>query len=228
MSESTTVAAEETVPPSARVRELVARRAASLQAKLHSDSRSAVAQARRDLARLRAGVGRAPGADPTTWALTVDGVPGVPDGDAPTPQERAVHLAMTLFGAHQQSREEGMHRPGVGVGQAVARLERKTGGQEQEGPSPVRRRFDAMITSGSLTELAHHLRGLVQRMRAEGEGLDYGMLAEDLLQFQRPGRADDVRRRWARQYYRLDRSEAADDQTTTPESTPETTAEEHP
>lgn len=178
---------------------LVQRRAAALQAGRH---RSAVVAT---LARLRTNTGKEPGTDPAIWSQTVDGVPGTPWGDGPTPQEWAVHTAMTLFATHQQSRDAGMHRPGVGLGLAVARLERKQGGgADDERVSSLRRRFDAAVTAATPDELAHHLRGLVTQLRGGDEGLDYGLLADDLVQFQQPGKAGDVRRRWARQLYHLD------------------------
>jgi CRISPR system Cascade subunit CasB len=188
---------------------LVAARCDRLQA---SRGRSTTVAA---LARLRANVGREPGSDPTIWAWTLDAVPGEPRGDAPTPEERAVHVATTHFALHQQSRPEGVHRPGVGLGQAVARLDRLRPGSG-EGVSPVRRRFDVLVTAGTLDELTHHLRGLIGQLRTASVGLDYGMLADDLLTFQRPGRANNVRRRWARQLYRLDGATPAENTTTAP------------
>lgn len=154
------------------------------------------------LARLRAGLGREPGDDPTLWSVTLDGAPGEPRGDEPTCEERAVYTALTLYATHQQARDQAMHTAGAGLGQAVARLDRARPGAG-EGVSPVRRRFDAAVTSVTLTELSQHLRGLVSQMRGESIGLDYGMLADDLFQFQLPGWAPTVRRRWGRQFYHL-------------------------
>lgn len=199
-------------PHRRQVGNLVARRAARLS---DTRDRSSTVAA---LARLRSNLGREPGTDPTVWAWTIDSVPGNPLGDEPSREEWAVHLALTMFAAHQQSRPSPMHHPGIGFGAAVARLDRAVAGADTEGPSPVRRRFDAAVTSGSLAELSHHLRGLVKQLRSAGIGLDYGMLADDLVQFQRLGGADEVRRRWARQYYHLDRDAPA---------TPDTTSEEH-
>lgn len=167
------------------------------------------------LAHLRANVGRDPGTDPRVWQLTMDGVPGTPRGDDPSVEELAVHAALTLYALHQQARPTGMHAPGVGLGRAVARLERVTGGSEPDRTSPVRRRFDAVVTSDGLTEAVQHLRGLVSQMRGAGLGLDYGMLADDLDQLQRPGGADVVRRRWARQYHHLDPDVGPADASTT-------------
>jgi len=182
----------------------VARRVATLQEGRH---RSRVVAA---LAHLRANVGKEPGSDPAVWWLTVDGVPGVPRGDEPTREERAVHATLTLFAVHQQARSEGMHRPGVGLGHAVARLERAGDGVDDERPSPVRRRFDAVVTATDVAEATHHLRGLIAQMRGAGVGLDYGGLADDLVDFQAPERQDDVRRRWARQFYHQDTEDRVD------------------
>ena len=177
---------------------LVARRARFL---LETRTRSSTVAV---LAHLRANVASEPGADPQVWSVTMEGVPGNPRGDDASTEERAVHAALTLFALHQQSRPGDMHQPGLGLGRAVARLDRIRGGTDSENTSPVRRRFDAVVTSGSFNEVIHHLRGVVALLRSEGVALDYGMLADDLEQFQRPGGADAVRRRWARQYYRLD------------------------
>lgn len=172
---------------------------------------------RATLARLRGAVGRAPGTVPEVWSVTVDGAPGHPRGDEPTPEERAIHLAMTLFAVHQQSRTRPMHVQGRGLGQAVRLLERARGDHDTA-VSPVRRRFDALATATSLDEAAHHLRGLVGQLRSTEDGiaLDYGALAADLLDLQVPSRAAAVRLRWARQYYRLaERTDAtsSDEQT---------------
>jgi CRISPR system Cascade subunit CasB len=201
---------------------LVARRATVLQ---ETRSRSGTVAM---LAHLRASVGREPGADPRVWSVTVDGVPGDPHGDEASPEERAVYAALTLFAVHQQSRLTGMHQSGVGLGRAVARLDRARGGGDAERISPVRRRFDAVVTSDGVGEVVHHLRGLVTQLRSEGIGLDYGMLADDLEQFQRPGGADTVRRRWARQLHRLDpdAGAATDDAPTEPAVPTDPTTEE--
>lgn len=159
------------------------------------------------MAHLRAAVTSAPGTDPVLWPWTVDGVPGDATTDAPSRQERAVHAAMTLLAVHQQSRPDPMDRAGVGLGHAAAQLDLRRGGAG-DGVSPVRRRLDAAVTSSSFEELVHHLRGLVGLLRSEGIGLDYGLLADDLDQFQKPSGSDVVRRRWARQLYARPAGEA--------------------
>jgi CRISPR system Cascade subunit CasB len=188
------------------VRSYVTRRIGALLARLDTPS------ARATLARLRGAVAREPGSVPEIWAVTIDGVPGTPRGDEPTHQERAVHTAMTLFAVHQQSRSEPMHVRGVGLGQAIRRLESASPTHGDGEVSPVRRRFDALASATSMTEAAHHLRGIVGQLRSEGIALDYGALAEDLDALQAPGRAEKVRLRWARQYYRTDAAYRAPDQ----------------
>ncbi|MET4224797.1 type I-E CRISPR-associated protein Cse2/CasB [Oerskovia enterophila] len=199
---------------------LVSRRAGRLQKSRSTSATTAM------LARLRSNVGAPPGADPSIWSVTIDRVSDDARGDDPTPEEVAVHVALTLYAVNQQSRDSGAHRPGVGLGHAVSRLERARGGapadQDEGKVSPVRRRFDAVVTASSISELTYHLRGLVTLMRAEDVGLDYGLLADDLLQYQQAGGQDIVRRRWGRQLYRLDRplGDATTNDTTTSETIP--------
>jgi CRISPR system Cascade subunit CasB len=158
------------------------------------------------LARLRANVGRPPGQDPDIWDLTIDGITPEERHDDATLAEWAAHAALTLFAVHQQSIDAPMHHRGIGFGRAVAMLDRQrpAGG---DGVSPVRRRFNAVVTSWSVEELTHHVRGLVGQMRSERIGFDYAAFADDLLRFQLPGGADVVRRRWGRQFHRLDPSD---------------------
>lgn len=152
------------------------------------------------LARLRRAASKPPGGDPALWELTVGGLPGHPTSDAATPEEVAAHTALTLYALHQQSRAEPAHVRGIGIGQAVQRL------AAANGQAGVRRRFDAVATAASYGEVSHHLRGLIGQLRSAGIPLDYGMLADDLLQIQRGGQAATVRLRWARQLYRLDQT----------------------
>ena len=155
-------------------------------------------RARGELAALRRGVSRSPGELPEIWELTRVEVPDGA-GDAPTWEEIAVHTAMTLYAVHQQSRTEHMFSPGVGLGSAARRL---IGSPDEENPS-ARARFNALVTSTTVAELRHHLRGFVSLLRARGIALDHAMLADDIFYFQQPGGAKKVRLAWARQYYSL-------------------------
>lgn len=184
------------VPPLGDLGAVVDRRIGPLQTGYLRDVSGPTAT----LARLRHGVGRVPGSLPELWELTIEGLPGRADGDVPTPEEWAAHTALTLYAMHQQSRDKAMHVRGRGFGQAVRRL--AVGNRERA----VRRRFEAVGTAITFAEAAHHLRGLITQLRPEKIPLDYGQLADDLLQFQvrRRGGPDAVRRRWARQYYQID------------------------
>ena len=155
-------------------------------------------RARGELAALRRGVSRSPGELPEIWELTRVEVPESA-GDAPTWEEIAVHTAMTLYAVHQQSRTKPMFSPGAGLGSAARRL---IGPPDEENPS-ARARFNALVTSTTVAELRHHLRSFVSLLRARGIALDHAMLADDVLRFQQPGGAKQVRLTWARQYYSL-------------------------
>ena len=189
--------AAEYAPKLSEVGRLVHSRVARLAATRATSGTTAV------LARLRRAVGKPPGWDPELWELTLSGVPGRVVSDAPTVEERAVHTAITLYAVHQQSRPEPMHVRGHALGNAMRSLASAT-----QAESDVRRRFDATATATSFDEAVHHLRGLITQLRSHRVPLDYGLLADDLLQLQDPRTADAVRLRWGRQYYRIDRDSA--------------------
>ncbi len=181
---------------------LVAARAQVLQKQYSHDKAAAVAS----LAKLRRAYGQPPGADPLAWSETLaflgDGI-GWGD-DAPTPAEVAAHNALTLFALHQQSQRTAfMHRPGVGLGRATARLMvARNGGGEPDKADPTMRRFHALGTATTFAEISHHARGLIGLLKSESIGLDYGMLTDDFIDLQNPRRADSVRLAWGRQFYR--------------------------
>jgi CRISPR system Cascade subunit CasB len=162
-------------------------------------------KARAALAQLRRGLGRDVGEVPEILEYTVNPDAPRPRSDEATHDERAIHVAMTLYGLHQQAQPQPMHVPHVGFGEALGRL-RYAGGSENPG---VVRRFQALGTATDLGELVHHARTLVTLLRGAGQGFDYGAFAEDLAEYQDPRRVDRVRLRWGRGFYRV----AAPDQT---------------
>lgn len=146
-----------------------------------------------ELAALRRGVGQEPGAAPALWPYytTLNAEGHVSD------RLRAEHVALTLYGVHQQSTRKPVHRAGVGLGAALAVLRRS----DSASSDGVDRRFSAAATSTSFAEIGAHLRGLVTRLRGVETGLDYTRLYRDLVAWQRPDGVARVRRSWGSQYF---------------------------
>lgn len=160
------------------------------------------------LARLRRGAGRPAGQLPDLWSL-IDTSPlhVPPDGTRPLHEselvraEDALHVALTLWALHQQSRPTGMHqtdrrdnRRGLGTG--VRRMMKP--GEIDE---PLRKRLVRAGTAPDLTALAQRLRDIVVLLRREDIPLDYALLAGQLYTWQRPGGADTVRREWGSSFH---------------------------
>ena len=153
------------------------------------------------LANLRRGVGRLPGELPELWGSFLQDMPQefFSRSGEPTAAEWAVYLALTLYAMHQQGHETPMCIPGVGLGRAVRRLSDRKGEDPQD--SGAYRRFCALITAGSMEELSHHLRGLIQLLSSEGLALDYPQLALDLYLLQLTDSASGVKLRWGQEYF---------------------------
>ena len=107
-----------------------------------------------------------------------------------------------------------MFAPGRGLGHAARTL---IGPPDEENPS-ARARFNALVTSTTVTELLHHLRGLISLLRARSIPLDHAMLADDILHFQQPDGARRIRLTWARQYQSLPAESLASSDDATPAS----------
>lgn len=156
------------------------------------------------LARLRNAVGRPPGSVSGVWDDTIGLLASERLGqraEPPRPAENAVHQAMTAFALHRQGSTRAAHLADVRFGTAIRQLSRRRSADGSEAES-VRRRFDGLLTASSPGEGAHHLRGLVRLLKSEDVGLDYGLLAADLIDLWTPARANAVRLKWAREYRR--------------------------
>ena len=159
--------------------------------------------ARASLARLRRGIGHAPGEFPELWGEYLLGMPEelLGRGTEISRAEWAVYIALTNFAFHQQGKDrksEPMHRSGVSLGAAAARLIHN----EEEDRDRIARRFYPVATASDMTELSQHLRGLISLLRSEGIALDYGRLAGDLFLFQDSDAADTIKLRWGEDFFR--------------------------
>ena len=131
-------------------------------------------QRRAELAKLRRGIGHAPGELPELWGSFLLEMP-----------------------ESFQSRS------------APSAAERNSAGQDWTEAS-VLRRFNALATAEEITEISHHLRGMIQLLSAAKDGgipLDYPQLAADLYELQctDPRYAQtpaNVRLRWGQDLYR--------------------------
>ena len=167
---------------------------------LNSSNESAV---RTQLAHLRRGAGKKVGEIPETWGITLINIPEewLSKDGKPTPQEIAIHTALTYFALHQQGKDikvKPMHKDNIGFGDALNRLN-----IGEELISPIKRRFDAISTSNNVEELSYHLRGIIQLLKTEEIALDYGRLAEDILSFYYSQSRDFVRLKWGEQFYKI-------------------------
>ena len=165
-------------------------------------------QRRAELAKLRRGIGHAPGELPELWGSFLLGMPESFQGrSAPSEAEWAVYLALTLYALHQQGEENvSMNEKGCTLGRAVRLLAQNSAAAAQDWTeSSVLRRFNALATADSMPEVSHYLRGMVQLFRGNEPKLklDYPRLAVELYRFQLPDQAANVRLQWGRDLYQM-------------------------
>ncbi|NEC68301.1 type I-E CRISPR-associated protein Cse2/CasB [Streptomyces sp. SID9727] len=201
----TTITTPAQLTPRKRVEQLAGQRIALYQPGYLKDVPSAVAA----LARLRRGAGQAPERVPDLWNLIDTSSLHVPcDGARELSEaeleraENALHVALTLWALHQQSRREaGMHEQGSrgkprGLGAGVRRM-MKPG----EIDDPLRKRLVRAGAAPDVTILAQRLRDIVLLLRRERFSLDYVLLAGQLYTWQWPDGPDQVRREWGRSFH---------------------------
>ena len=165
-------------------------------------------QRRAELAKLRRGIGHAPGELPELWGSFLLEMPeSFQSRSAPSAAEWAVYLALTLYALHQQGEENvSMNEKGCTLGRAVRLLAQNSAAAAQDWiESSVLRRFNALATADSMPEVSHYLRGMVQLFRGNEPKLklDYPRLAVELYRFQLPDQAANVRLQWGRDLYQM-------------------------
>ena len=161
-------------------------------------------EARAAMARLRRGIGHAPGELPELWGTFLLKMPEelLGHGRETSKAEWAIYTALTMFALHQQGKsrtEQPMHVHGVSLGTAARGLVK----DESEDRERIARRFYPVAMAEDMTELAVHLRSLVSLLRSENLALDYARLAADLYFFQIPDAADRVKLRWGEDFCKL-------------------------
>lgn len=166
--------------------------------------------ARGMLAQLRHAASAPPGTVAAVWPITAE---GIPEDVGRTDRERleaAIHLALTQWATHQQSRATAMHVAGQPFGRAVRLLAERGAGGGEVHETPVYRRFTSLSTSSSRAGIEAHARGLIGQLRSAEIGFDYGDYADDLYWLLTPGRAPSVHRAWGRDFHSARRRQADD------------------
>lgn len=149
-----------------------------------------------ELAALRRGIGVAPLEAPSMWSyyrtLNAEGTI--------SRRLRAEHLALSLFGTHQQSMTRLMHWEGVHVAEALGVL--RNSGKFSE--AAVDRRVNQAVMATSLEAMSVHLRSLVGMLKSLSvpQGFDYSQLVDELTALQDPQKVGKVRRAWGMHYFR--------------------------
>lgn len=163
------------------------------------------------IAALSKEAGREPGGNIAAMRWTMDSMPADLGwgGLDPSVQERSAFAAITLYALHQKSlRDVSMQVPTTTFGEVLGSHFRKLE-RERGFSAGVLSRFNAAGTAGSWEELTTHLRALIQLLKRERLGFDYGRLADDLARFQDPTRRDSVRLTWGRDFYRTSRTSSS-------------------
>ncbi|MBN6050774.1 type I-E CRISPR-associated protein Cse2/CasB, partial [Nonomuraea sp. RK-328] len=155
-----------------------------------------------DLAAFRAGLGRSAGTVPALWPYYTSPVDDrLARQGKVSPELAAEHAALALYGLHQQSRPDPMHRTGIRLGQALRRLHKQSDHDKGFTREAVDRRVNAAASATQVSAFLTHLRGLISQLRTVGAPLDYNLLLKDIRDWQQPDTRQLARRRLGLDYY---------------------------
>lgn len=153
------------------------------------------------LAHLKRSLGFDPGAYPRAYPY-VERFVGA-DRHAEDPRRKAMYLAAGLFALHPQQSQ------GTSFASALGRIGRTRDSASTE------QRFVALLDAEP-ESLPTLLRQAVSLLAADGIGFDYASLLDDLARWLdpfKPEARDQLRQRWARDFYRAYDTHAASDDT---------------
>lgn len=152
-----------------------------------------------DLSAMRRGANEQPGGSPAmlrTYTQLQE------NGSLPQ-KLLAEHICLSAYGFHQQSSDKTMHRPGIGLGQAMTALFRPPhpGGQGRYSEEATNRRLIQLMGASDLNELSRHLTSIAQMLKVVGQPLDYTQLFKQLKNWSFEENRNQTIRRWANEFY---------------------------
>jgi len=158
------------------------------------------------LAKLRRGIGKEIGEMPELLEYVLSSLPEEfyqKRNNEIEKAEKAIYQALTLFAFHQQGKNIFMgakdNECGSSLGSAIRLLINKNPDKEVA----IKRRFDKILTSANIEELAVHSRGIIGMLKDSNIPVDYINYANDLYWFQYPEGKKRVILRWSEDYFRF-------------------------
>ncbi|PJK08194.1 type I-E CRISPR-associated protein Cse2/CasB [Lysobacteraceae bacterium NML120232] len=154
------------------------------------------------LATLRRSLAFEPGSYPRAFPYVERFVGEAHERDA---RRLALYAVAGLFAAHPEPNAQSFAT-------AFGRLARQRKvSTEREYSLSIERRFIALLEADA-DGIHIHMRHAISLLKAEGLGLDYAALLDDLSWWMNPNsNLDRVRQRWARDFYRATQAKADDD-----------------
>lgn len=166
-------------------------------------------QVRRMAAAARRASGTQPGTHPDVWPLYrtaySDGTPIDWEGRA----FRAEHLAIALWGHHQQGNARPMHVQGDNLGTACLALFHRR--SKKDAPvladldDAISRRLKVIARTGDITVAARHIKSLVNFLGSEAIPVDYTNLYFALVNWDDEDKHGRDLRLWASSYQRINK-----------------------
>ena len=91
------------------------------------------------------------------------------------------------------------------LGDSVWRVAKKKadnkGDSVEEELERIKKRFNLLVTTQNFDDFLYYLRRMISLLRGEGISLNYGLLAEELYDYQSNYKQSRIRLQWVREFY---------------------------
>lgn len=174
---------------------------------------SGIRDAKAELANLRRGLGKQPGELPELWGSFLEGIPEelMGKGKEPSPAESAIYTTMTLYALAQQGSNPDIHSVNQ-ENMSLGRAARLYAGNDEDVRNRIERRLKSILSSETIEDMEHGIRGIIQLIKTKDIPLDFPRLAEDLYTYSFPEGKEQIRLRWARDFYRWEKPDIDEEQ----------------
>ncbi len=172
-----------------------------------------IRDAKAELANLRRGLGKQPGELPELWGSFLEGIPEelMGKGKGPSAAESAIYTTMTLYALAQQGSDSDIHsvnQENISLGRAA----RLYAGNDEDVRNRIERRLKSILSSETIEDMGHGIRGIIQLIKTKDIPLDFPLLAADLYTYSFPEGKEQIRLRWARDFYRWEKPDVDEEQ----------------
>lgn len=171
------------------------------------ESQAEESYAKTNYANLRRSLGKKPGEEPAVFGIILKDMPAefLSNSGIPTREEWACYIALTLYAMHQQGydpKKQSMNSNDRMISMGISMRNFVNTEEDRNAEERMQQRLQMLATAKDITELAYHLKGVIQLIKKRGIQCNYAKLASDLYEIQFQEQRAKICLRWGQDFFK--------------------------